>query len=552
MILAMTAGTFACGGDDDDDSATSASDEVTGATQAPEITAAPQADPECDDRFPLVTYEFNDRCEPGADGWGAALASTATTEPNTADSDSSKPDATWHTSFCKDLIAVPNELIVATDPSAPNAGDESLSQAIEDVMGRLEGVASLGDGEPLIAGDTALLQFQTDGPNETIPVESVLRLLPSLQEVGRSVDLNYLEPLQPNDGFRPYDDPHNLGADQPPAVFGGGEGRTVLVIDSPSETEIPLGGTTAIPYDAEPNGYIDEDHGHGVFVRSIIERSGATAELVGVTPDDSTVLAGDRWSPMTFSDFDIIKVLNASKELSPDIVNLSLGGSGCTSADLDHPNHLVFGIGERLALGRVMRTMWNANPELTFVAAAGNNGEDDILHFPAAWRHHDVTLALIDAVTNNPDLADDRKGLIAAEIDQIHTDLTDVIYAVGSLDEATTEPPQPEQRSSFSNYGCWVNAAAFGRDQIGEYPSATSGGYAAPSIPPSEETSGQQAQPTYAKWSGTSFATANFTAALAIHFFDNNRTAIHSETGARILDDGFDCPQTTPTTTTAP
>ena len=95
---------------------------------------------------------------------------------------------------------------------------------------------------------------------------------------------------------------------------------------------------------------------------------------------------------MTFSDYDLISVLNSSPEFMPNIVNLSLGGTGCASATLpDNPNP-DFGIGERLALGRAMRTLLHDNPNLKFVAAAGNDGED-VLHFPAAWRHPAVTSA---------------------------------------------------------------------------------------------------------------------------------------------------------------
>ena len=151
---------------------------------------------------------------------------------------------------------------------------------------------------------------------------------------------------------------------------------------------------------------------------------------------------------------------------------------------------------------------------------------------------------------NSPDLDEDRRQLIADEIDQIHKDLIEAIYAVGSMDkEADTSS---ETRSSFSNYGCWVNAAAYGRDQIGEYPSADPGVYVAPTLPP-EGASDQDADPTYAKWSGTSFADGELHRRPRHRLLRQRRHGNPPGDGrARNLPDGLDCPQTTPTTTTAP
>jgi hypothetical protein len=83
----------------------------------------------------------------------------------------------------------------------------------------------------------------------------------------------------------------------------------------------------------------------------------------------------------------------------------------------------------------------------------------------------------------------------------------------------------------FSNCGAWVNAVAFGNQQVGVYPAAVPGGY--PSPDPDKD---------YAIWSGTSFAAANFTAALVAGLFDADPTAIHDGTGARQKPNGLDCP----------
>ena len=148
--------------------------------------------------------------------------------------------------------------------------------------------------------------------------------------------------------------------------------------------------------------------------------------------------------------------------------------------------------------------MWLANDSLRFVAAAGNNGED-VLHFPAAWRDPDVTLGLAGNV--DPTIADD--------IEDVHTGLSIAMYAVGSV--------EPNGRtSSYSNCGDWVNAAAFGSKQVGEYPSSPS---------------------DYAVWSGTSFATANFTAALVSGLVDPDPLVSEPITGARMINtpNGLGC-----------
>ena len=96
-------------------------------------------------------------------------------------------------------------------------------------------------------------------------------------------------------------------------------------------------------------------------------------------------------------------------------------------------------------------------------------------HFPAAWRDRPTILAAaaaVDAV--NPPGAGD-------EIREIQSDLAAGMLAVGSWSGGA--------RDAFSNCGTWVNSTAAGAGAVGRYPS-----------PPS---------PTgWARWSGTSFATA--------------------------------------------
>jgi hypothetical protein len=77
---------------------------------------------------------------------------------------------------------------------------------------------------------------------------------------------------------------------------------------------------------------------------------------------------------------------------------------------------------------------------------------------------------------------------VGDEVRAIHDALRNEIVAVGSRTAG--------QRDSFSNCGVWVNAVAAGKNTVSRYPS-----------PPS--------QTGFARWSGTSFATARVSAAIA-------------------------------------
>ena len=256
----------------------------------------------------------------------------------------------------------------------------------------------------------------------------------------------------------------------------------MLVVDSPADDPAAAPGVTTIgspaDYDVDGNGFVDEDHGHGVFVASLIKRLAPTAEVVLAGVNGGHLPASDRWSPMVFSDADVIAAIGQAFGLSAtgverpfDVVNLSLGGAGCG------------GIGSRLALGRFLRDLADLSASTTgvrpvYVAAAGNDGAD-VKHFPAAWRDRptiQATAAVVDLVS--PWGAGD-------EIRAIQAALEAGMIAVGSRTDG--------ERDSFSNCGPWVNAVAAGADTVGRYPSPTG----------------------WASWSGTSFATARVSAAIA-------------------------------------
>jgi hypothetical protein len=417
----------------------------------PSVTGAARTSP-CGLLGTLRTYELNDRCEPllGLEpisdlalvaslrrvGLFAMLLTCA------GQGISSAP-----------VAAVPDELLVTA------SGPGGLDAALAEVRRRLPGSVS---------SVTPLNQFAaTVELRPGVLNEGFLRqVIPTLQGRGFSTDLNYLEPALPNNHLRPGDNP--ITADFPGAGQGGG-GR-VLVIDSPTQGQID--------YDVDGNGFVDEDHGHGLFVASLIEQLAPDAEVVLAGVDGGHAPASARWSPMVFADADIIAALGQAfgvsatgVERSFDVVNLSLGGAGCG------------GVGSRLALGRFLRDLAETSARTNgvrpvYVAAAGNDG-GDVKHFPAAWRDEPtirLTAAVVDLV-GPPGAGDEIRAIqVALEADML---------AVGSATHGDRDP--------FSNCGAWVNAVADGADTVSRYPSPTG----------------------WASWSGTSFATARVSASRA-------------------------------------
>ena len=365
------------------------------------------------------------------------------------------------------VVAMPDELLVTASSA------QRLGEAVAEVSGRLDGsVIGVTTLNPLAA---------TLSLRPRILSEAFLRqVIPTLQGQGFSTDLNYLEPALPNYAFRPAGNP--LPADKP--VSGQGGSGSVLVVDSPADAAATPGVTTIGPrtdYDVDGNGLVDEDHGHGVYVASLVKRLAPGTRVVLAGVDGGHLGASERWSPMVFSDADVIAALGAGFGLSAtgvaqpfDVVNLSLGGAGCA------------GIASRLALGRFLRDLADLSASTTgirpvYVAAAGNDG-GNVKHFPAAWRDGPTMEAAALAVdlVSPPGVGD--------EIRAIHDELRAGMLAVGSRTGGG--------RDSFSNCGMWVNAVAAGRNTVSRYPS-----------PPSSTG--------FARWSGTSFATARVSAAVA-------------------------------------
>ncbi len=365
------------------------------------------------------------------------------------------------------VVAIPDELLVTASGAPP------LGEAVAEVSGRLNGA---------VIGVTTLNPFAaTLSLRPGILNEAFLRqVVPTLQGRGFSTDLNYLEAALPNYRFRPADNP--VPAVQP--VSGAGGGGSVLVVDSPSDGATTPGVATIgapVDYDLDGNGLVDEDHGHGVYVASLIKRLAPKTKVTLAGVHGGHLADSDRWSPMMFSDADVIAAMGQAFGLSAtgvaqpfDVVNLSLGGAGCG------------GIASRLALGRFLRDLADLSAATTgvrpvYVAAAGNDG-GNVRQFPAAWRDGPTMelAALAVDVVSPPGVGD--------EIRAIHDELESDILAVGSRTGGS--------RDSFSNCGAWVNAVAAGKNTVSRYPS-----------PPSATG--------FARWSGTSFATARVSAAVA-------------------------------------
>ena len=318
-------------------------------------------------------------------------------------------------------------------------------------------------------------------------------VVPTLQGRGWSADLNYFEPAMPNNRFHPFDNP----VEAPPQTpLKGGDG-SVLVVDSPAQSD-------TVVFDLDGNGKVDEDHGHGDFVVSIVKQLAPEAEVVLAGVNGQQVPGIARWSPMMFSDADLIGAMGDAFGLSPggtvvrrgfDVVNLSLGGVGCD------------GIAARLPLGRFMRDLAGLADKSTeddprYVAAAGNDG-GDVKHFPAAWRDEPTIERRRRCRRSRPRWGAPRRPATRSGRSRRS-------WRAG---RSPSGRGRRGVRDPFSNCGTWVNGTADGADAVGAYPSKTGA----------------------ASWSGTSFATPRVSAVVA---GGTNPGDVFTATGRPVLRSG--------------
>ena len=286
----------------------------------------------------VQTYALNDRCDYGLLDLGLVTDSVIVDSLRRVGLFASLVLCTSGGLSTAAVVAVPDELLVTA------AGPQRLNEAVAEVSRRLWGAVT---GVTRVNDLAATLTLRPGTLGEAF----LRQVVPTLQGRGFSTDLNYLEPAQPNNGFHPAGNPVE-GRD--PGKGRGGDAR-VLVVDSPADEAASRTVTATGPfvdYDVEDNGFVDEDHGHGVFVASLIEQLAPKAEVVLAGVNGGHLPASARWSPMVFSDADVIAALGQAFGLSAtgverpfDVVNLSLGGAGCG------------GIGSRLALGRFLRDL---------------------------------------------------------------------------------------------------------------------------------------------------------------------------------------------------
>lgn len=211
--------------------------------------------------------------------------------------------------------------------------------------------------------------------------------------------------------------------------------------------------------------------GHGTFIAGIVRCvSPNTADVFieGFAPNG--LPPGDS-SPQGGAEFesDIFTQVEEALSHQPDIISLSAGTMS------RHNLHL-------LAFEVLWETQVEPLGKTILVAAAGNDGTNKQF-YPAAlpW-----------------------------------------VYAVGSLDHDHT-------RSSFSNYGSWVDGYAVGRDLINAFPN---GDYTCTEWPHEGEI--REFRNFMARWSGTSFSTPAVTGMIAARM---HATGESSKEAADILFD---------------
>ena len=166
------------------------------ATTAPQAVHAQAGDP-CGPLGDLEELELNDRCT-----FGAATPDDVEVSNIAAGLVESGVFAT--TIECRNgtealVVASPDELIVSgSSPDGLTAGLSVLREEFGESLGRISALSGL----------VALVEV----PPGTIDEDFLRDTIPALQGAGFSIDLNYLEPAQPNNGFRPDDDPTEAAA----------------------------------------------------------------------------------------------------------------------------------------------------------------------------------------------------------------------------------------------------------------------------------------------------------------------------------------------------
>jgi hypothetical protein len=245
---------------------------------------------------------------------------------------------------------------------------------------------------------------------------------------------------------------------------------------------------------APADGWQDSTAGHGVFVRGIAQTALATGlPLVDITEYDSLVTEASM--AMSIENYGL---------KSGAVANLSAGTTYCSV-------ETTRGIVPMTSVVLPQLVNWAATNKVHIVAAAGNDGSTREF-YPAAYGVRPVPLYQL--VCTGP--ADPITGLCLV-------DRSKSVTSVGSLLTASTTGmvsyavPAATDRSSFSNYGDWVEAWADGSDLVSDYPDAAYY-YCVPTASPasclshanstmSDVTAASAHLGGLVSWSGTSFST---------------------------------------------
>jgi hypothetical protein len=329
----------------------------------------------------------------------------------------------------------------------------------------------------------------------------------ALQNQGVAIDFDYLHAPLPNYQPKPDDIPTPAPGD--PNIQLGKTAGTIAVVDVGVDS---WEGFTVQPSPFTPNAALHVDpfaaveyHNHGPFIADLLHRyaAAATVELWPVAGAAENPSSGSAAIPGAIDEFSLLSAIAGAthrqrvgdKFVYPDkaleILNLSLGGYGC-------------GVYPHAALAALLAE--NAAHTL-YVAAAGNDGEEHYL-FPAAFAAGNQ---LVTEVANRPappqGVVDDvatalgstpnSSLAIVGKLDELITRVAGAMVSVGSAtpqDEwpATLATDKADPNGDcFSNRGSWVLAWAPGAFQISRLDER--GWY---------------------YWSGTSFATPRFSAAV--------------------------------------
>lgn len=300
-----------------------------------------------------------------------------------------------------------------------------------------------------------------------------------------------------------------LTASPVPRVGPGTQPMPADAVDAWAPKEVVSGTGTVVVFDtsldpakmdlAPADKFLDATAGHGGFVRGIADAA-YTGPVRVVDITDSRGLITEAAMARALASYPFGK---------GDVASLSAGTYACRAGD-----HTIYPLLLADAVERL------DGKDIPLVAAAGNDATDDPF-YPAAWGVYPTPRYL-------------RPCPAGTVYKETHTNLCMIdragtVTSVGSVSTSSTMvsyvTPQQADRSTFSNYGDWVEAWAEGEGVVSTYP----GGAYWYCVPTDDvgfcEAPGRSQVPfdgapaanigTFARWSGTSFSTPKVAAWVA-------------------------------------